>query len=105
MASDPPTLISENNAAKFFGVQRPHPFSLLKKRNEIFWIGNDPPPIRKFSENSSNLVQVVTPKLLIYNDDDDVYLSTRKKIMNHNFNDDFRWETGAKTSALGSVLQ
>ena len=36
-------------------------FPLPKKRNIIFWIGNDPPPIRKFSENSSNLVQVVTP--------------------------------------------
>ena len=37
-------------------------FPLPKKRNIIFRIGNDPPPIRKFSENSSNLVQVVTPK-------------------------------------------
>ena len=49
MASDPPTLFSENNVAlfatKFFGVQRPHPFSLPKKRNEIFRIGNDPPPL------------------------------------------------------------
>ena len=42
-------------ALKFFGVQRPHPVSLPKKRNEIFWIGNDPPPLssevfRKFIE-------------------------------------------------------
>ena len=56
MASDPPTLFSENYVAlfatKFFGVQRPHPISLPKKRNEIFRIGNDPPPLsevfRKF---------------------------------------------------------
>ena len=63
-----PTLFSENYVAlfatKFFGVQRPHPFSLPKKRNKIFRIGNDPPPppLRKFSENSSNLVQVLLPK-------------------------------------------
>ena len=48
------TEFSENYVAlfatKFFGVQRPHPFSLPKKRNKIFWIGN-----------SSNLVQVVFP--------------------------------------------
>ena len=31
-------------ATKFFGVQQPHPFSLPKKRNEIFRIGNDPWP-------------------------------------------------------------
>ena len=67
MASDPPTLFSENNVAlfatKFFGVQRPHSFSLPKKRNEIFWIGNDPPPpFWKLSENSSNMVEIVTPK-------------------------------------------
>ena len=37
-------------------------FPLPKKRNIIFRIGNDPPPIRKFSENSLNFVQVVTPK-------------------------------------------
>ena len=41
-------------ATKFFGVQRPHPISLTKKRNEIFRIGNDPPPhsevFRKFIE-------------------------------------------------------
>ena len=55
--------IFKKNATKFFGVQRPHPISLPKKRNEIFRIGNDPPPIRKFSENSSNLVQVVFPNL------------------------------------------
>ena len=35
-------------ATKFFGVQRPHPISLPKKRNEIFWIGNDPPPLGSF---------------------------------------------------------
>ena len=63
----PPTLFSENYVAlfatKFFGVQRPHPISLPKKRNKIFRIGNDLlPPLRKFSENSSNLVQVVFPK-------------------------------------------
>ena len=43
----PLALFSENYVAlfatKFFGVQRPHPVSLLKKRNEIFRIGNDPP--------------------------------------------------------------
>ena len=40
------------------------PKNYRKKRNEIFWIGNDPhPPLRKFSENSSNMVQVVFPKL------------------------------------------
>ena len=38
-------------------------FPLPKKRNIIFWIGNDPPPIRKFSENSSNLVQVEAPNV------------------------------------------
>ena len=37
-------------------------FPLPKKRNIIFRIGNDPPPFRKFSENSSNLVQVMLPK-------------------------------------------
>ena len=66
MASNPHTLFSENNVAlfatKFFGVQRPHPFSLPKKRNEIFRIGNDPPPFWKLSENSSNMVEIVTPK-------------------------------------------
>ena len=36
-----------------------------KNRNEIFWIGNDP-PIRKFSENSSNLVQVEAPNLQMH---------------------------------------
>ena len=48
----PPTLFSENYVAlfatTFFGVQRPHPFSLPKKRNEIFRIGNDPPPFGSF---------------------------------------------------------
>ena len=48
----PTTLFSENYVAlyatKFFGVQRPHPFSLPKKRNEIFRIGNDPPPFGSF---------------------------------------------------------
>ena len=40
-------------------------FPLPKKRNIIFRIGNDPPPIRKFSENSSNLVQVMLPYLIL----------------------------------------
>ena len=37
------------------------PQNFRKNRNEIFRIGNDPPPIRKFSENSVNLVQVEAP--------------------------------------------
>ena len=41
------------------------PQNFRKNRNEIFRIGNDPPPIRKFSENSLNLVQVVTPKMSV----------------------------------------
>ena len=65
MASDPPTLFSENNVAlfatKFFGVQQPHPFSLPKSATKFF--GSEMiPPLRKFSENSSNLVQVEAPK-------------------------------------------
>ena len=64
--SDPPTLFSENYVAlfatKFFGVERPPSFPLPKKRKEIFWIGKDPPPgLRKFSENSSNLLDQVIP--------------------------------------------
>ena len=43
-----PPLFSENYVAlfatKFFGVQRPQPIPLPKKRNEIFRIENDPPP-------------------------------------------------------------
>ena len=38
------------------------PQNFRKKRNEIFWIGNDPsPPLRKFSENLSNMVQEDVP--------------------------------------------
>ena len=82
MASDPPTLFSENYVALFSGGPKngneihsdwrdPPPFSenslflppqnFRKKRDEIFRIGNDPPPIRKFSENSLNLVGVIVP--------------------------------------------
>ena len=39
------------------------PQNFRKNRNEIFRIGNDPPPIRKFSENSLNLVGVIVPNL------------------------------------------
>ena len=58
MASDPPTLFSENNVAlfatKFFGVQRPHPISLPKKAQRNFSDSKRPPPFsevfRKFIE-------------------------------------------------------
>ena len=40
------------------------PQNFRKNRNEIFRIGNDPPPIRKFSENSLILVQVMLPYLV-----------------------------------------
>ena len=49
-------------ATEFFGVERPPSFPLPKKRKEIVWIGKDPPPgLRKFSENSSNLLDQVIP--------------------------------------------
>ena len=31
--------------------------------NKIFWIGNDPPPFRKFSKKTSIFAPTVTPKL------------------------------------------
>ena len=66
-ASDPPpTLFSKNYVAlfatTFFGVQQPHPFSLPKKRMKFFGSEMTLPPLRKFSENSSNLVQLYVPK-------------------------------------------
>merc|ERR1712030_179712 len=54
---DPPPLFSENSL--FLPAQ-----NFRKNRNEIFRIGNDPPPIRKFSENSLILVQVMLPKVI-----------------------------------------
>ena len=83
----PPTLFSENNVALFSGGPKicneihsdwrdPPPFSenslflppqnFRKNRNEIFRIGNDPPPLRKFSENSLNLVGVIVPNYSIF---------------------------------------
>ena len=39
--------------------------------NEIFWIGNDPPPsLRKFSKNSSVLAETDFPNLGDTDDDD-----------------------------------
>ena len=44
----PPTLFSENNVAlfatKFFGVQRPHPFSYRKSATKFFGSEMTPPP-------------------------------------------------------------
>ena len=63
-ASDPPPhpIFGKKCCAFVREIGARSAFPLPKKRNIIFRIGNDPPPIRKFSENSSNLVQVEAPK-------------------------------------------
>ena len=71
----PPTLFSEKMlrffwearkfATKFIWIGVIPPLSpqknYRKSRNEIFWIGNDPPPLRKFSENSLILLHASVP--------------------------------------------
>ena len=39
------------------------PQNYRKNCNEIFWIGNNPHPLQKFSENSSKMVHRIVPKL------------------------------------------
>ena len=61
-ASDPPPIFGKKCCAFVREIGARSAFPLPKKRNIIFRIGNDPlPPIRKFSENSLILVQVVIP--------------------------------------------
>ena len=58
----PPPSFSKNHVADFFQNSWPkYPFIMAKICNINFWIGNDPPPLRNFSENSSVLVPSPVP--------------------------------------------